>query len=188
MLQPRYVLYSFYEEDGFRNFIYWDTKNKKFAISENRKAGIMYSGVVIFITSLMDYFGIKISSGPHINNGVNWWLLIIIPLISLLVFKVLYFIQNNKEKDFQDINTNNVDTLMKIIYETRKDMTRFFIRGEGCALICLYLWIWVVPLNQLDNVFLFYILEALVIVAPFIFYIPGYKIAKELKQQYPLTK
>lgn len=28
MLEPRYVLYSFYEDGGFRKFIYWDIKEK----------------------------------------------------------------------------------------------------------------------------------------------------------------
>ena len=192
MLQPRYVLYSFYEDGDFKKFIYWDTKEQTFAISENRKAGIIKSSFIIGVSGLIDALGIKLSLGSYINKGINIELLILIPLITLLFFKILNFIQNNKEKDFYDLNINNTDTLMKIIYKTRKNMVKDFVEGEFYIIIGLFIlmagyYLKIPGTQQLLFIVLFYIIEAMAIIDPFIKYFPGRKIAKELKKQYPLV-
>lgn len=191
-MKTRYVYYSHYDNDGIRKFIYWDTKEKTFAISENRKAGIIKIGIILFIISLIDFFNIKPNLGPNVAK-INIWLAIILPLISLLFFKILNFIQNNKEKDFYDLNINDVDTLIKIIYKTRKNMVKYFVKGELCLIIFILIFISskilrIPGIQQLYFLIIFYIIEIAAVVIPFQFYVQGHKIAKELKQQYPLTK
>lgn len=192
-MKTRYVYYSHYDNDGIRKFIYWDTKEKTFAIAKTRYSMILAPEIALFSDSIINYLNIKMSGGHFIKHLFNPFLAIIIPLITLIIYEIILYIQNNKEKDFYDLNINDVDTLIKIIYKTRKNMVKYFVKGELCLIIFILIFISskilrIPGIQQLYFLIIFYIIEIAAVVIPFQFYVQGHKIAKELKQQYPLTK
>lgn len=181
-MKTRYVYYSHYDNDGIRKFIYWDTKEKTFAIAKTRYSMILAPGIALFSDSIINYLNIKMSGGHFIKHLFNPFLAIIIPLITLIIYEIILYIQNNKEQDFISIGINP-----KIIFNTRKKCIKDFLKGEIGAIIILLIFF----LGKLIDFkftmiysFLFYLFETCIVIFPFVFYFPGHKVAKKLQKQY----